>query len=382
MRFPLRLAIGALACAAAVGPVDLAWGQTKTQGSPLQSPANYEYGCETRWLPDHNSGQYQPHDHGPSSCTLIQTGTTTEDTFLVPGNGTVTRAWVKAGPNPAPVSIATVRRFFKPNQQGQMEYTCCFGVSQTPPVALQPNEVKEIPVNFLVSTKQPENGQTGWWDIVAVNVDQHAAGQTLPISDLGDNPNQGPRDMPSAWWQYPKTAPNDNNISEWFASNFEVLMRYEWTACTNASAARVARAAQPCGGTTPPPGGGTTPPPGGGTTPPGGGTTPPAQTPITTPVKVESRKLNLKGRKVKVALECVTASPCVGSVRLRTRGNKPRTLAKKRIALTAGRTSTVTLSLSRRNLRRVKGGRTKVRLQVDLGSVGKVRRDLTLTRRR
>jgi hypothetical protein len=373
MRRPLCLLALSLACAASL-PESIAAGQSKTQGSPLQSPANYSYGCETGWLPGH-SGYYEPHHHGTTTCTLIQPGTTTDNSFLVPGDGTVTKARVKVGESPPQISIATLRRYFKPDQNGVMQYTCCFGVSETLPVQPQPNSVVEIPVNFLVDTAQPENGQTGWWDIVAVNV--HGAGN-LPMSDLGDNPNQASPGMLVAWWQFPKTSPNDNNISDWQATNFETLMQYDWTPC-KAPASRSARAAQACGGaTTPPPaGGGTTAPPAGG-----GAPLVPLPQPAASGAQIRSTALTLRRGKVRISVKCTLTTACDGIVRLRTRARRPRLLASKRVAIVAGRTARVTLTLSRANRRRIKPRGTKVVAEVDLGAAGRTTRNLTVKRRR
>ncbi len=360
-------------------PVSGAAGESRTQGSPLTSPANYAYGCETRWLPGQTPPfDYQPNYVGPSTCTIYQSGLTTNDTFLVPGPGTVTTARVKAGANPPQVSIATIRRYFKPNAQGQMEYTCCRGISETPPATLTPNAVTEIPVNFLVSTQQPENGNTGWWDIVAVNV---LGPGNLPMADLGAHSGSYNPSQPSAFWQFPKTAPNDNNLSDWSAPNFEVLMQYSW--CPSTTARHALRAACPSGAATPAGPAGVPPnptplTPGSST---GTGTTP--ATPGTTakPAQVSSTKLTLRGATVSIRVRCVHTTTCKGKVRLRTRAKKPRTLASRSMTVRAKQSATVKLKLSAQNRRRVSKKGTKVRVEVDLGSAGKVTRNLTLKRR-
>jgi len=367
--FPL---VAIASCCAVIVPA-VAGAQAKVQGSPLTSPANYAYGCETGWLIGSQPPfDYEPGPYGASTCSLFQPGTTLDNTHLVPGSGTVLSARVKAGTNPPQVSIATVRRFFKPNAQGQVEYTCCQGISETPPVALAPNAITEIPVNFIVLTQQPENGNTGYWDIVTVNV--HGPGR-LPMSDLGAHSSSAGANVPAAYWYYPKIAPNDSNQNAWSAPNFEVLMQYDWCPKIAATASRATCPSAPPpssgGGTTTPP---TTPPPSGG-----GTTTPATATPTAKPAGVTSTKLRLSGGRVKLGVSCRQTTTCVGTVRLRTVSGR-RLLGSRKIAVVAGERETVALTLSKANRRRVTRKGIKVVAEVDLGTAGRVTRTLTLKR--
>jgi hypothetical protein len=183
MRPPRKaLALAVVSLAALPGA---AAAQTRSNlGSPLSAPANYPYGCETRWSAGYNgqpgafgpggSQEWTPTPIGPSTCSIAHIGLNgkPETSHLVPGTGTVTVARVKSGPNPAPISIATVRSFQGRDQQGQYSNTCCRGVSETPTVTPTPNAVTEIPVNFRVETQQfdPNTNRAGWHDIVVVNV--------------------------------------------------------------------------------------------------------------------------------------------------------------------------------------------------------------------
>jgi hypothetical protein len=355
----------ALASAAALAPAG-AMAQQKTQGSPLTAAANYQYGCETRWLPGSTPPfDMQPITIGPSTCTIFQSGTTTDDTHLVPAPGTILSARIKSGPNPAPLQITTMRRYFKPNAQGQMEYTCCHGISQTPTFQPKPNDITEVPVNLLVSTQQPENGQTGWWDIVAVSAEGPG---TLPIADRGPHPTIGSPGMPTTFWYYPKVAPSENNQNEWSASNFEVLMNFTWCPGTGRTAAAVA--AQACPSTAPPP-----PPPGGNDQP--GRTGQPSGTPS---AAVGARRLTSNGSSVTVPVTCSGASACRGRVRLRTRARRPVLLASRRFTVATGKTGKVRLALSRRARRRLGARRTQVRVELALAGAPTVTKDLTLVR--
>lgn len=123
---------------------------------------HYQYGCETAWLPPFPPAvDAQPIQGGASTCTIFQSGSTLDDTHLVPASGTILSARVKSGAHPAPLQITTMRRYFKPDAQGQMEYTCCAGISQTATFQPTPNAVTEVPVNLRVSTQQPENARRG-----------------------------------------------------------------------------------------------------------------------------------------------------------------------------------------------------------------------------
>jgi hypothetical protein len=341
-----------LLCALA-GSGGVASGQV-AHGSPLTSPANYPYGCETRWLPGFPpASEFQPTVIGPSTCSMFQAGTTIDNTHLVPGPGTVTTARVKSGPNPAKLSIATVRRYFKPNSQGVMEYTCCQGISETPPFDPTPNAVTEVPVNLLVSTQQPENGQTGWWDIVVVS----ALGPgTLPMSDLGSHPNLPGAGVLNTTWAYPKLAPNDNHPAGWDAPGFEVLMQYSWCPSTGGRAALRACPTKPP-------------------------TTPTNPTNPTNPAEISSPRLSLIGLSVKVLVKCAQATDCKGKVKLSTVAKKPVVLGSKTITVRSGKSLAVAVPVSARNRKRITKKGLKVKAEIDLGKgTAKITRTLTLKR--
>ena len=349
------------------------------QGSSLAPAANYPYSCDTRWVAGYagspgafgpgGSQEYVPQRFGPSTCSIWQAGVRgqVKTTHLVPGKGTVTVARVKSGPNPAPVSIGTVRRFSGRNpSDGTFSETCCRGVSQTPVVNPTPNAITEIPVNVLVDAQpfDPNTNRAGFHDIVVVNI--HGDSGTLPIADLGGpKPAFGtPAGDPGAFWYFPKFDPSVDNQNQWSANGFEVLMNFDWVAA----------------GPPKPPVPPTTPP---GVT--GPAATPPVTPPVTprAPGQIRSTALSLKGRRVVVAARCATGTgkACAGTVRLRTNAKKPRLLAGRKVTIADGRTTNVRLTLSRSALKLVRGRSAKVRAEIDLGSAGRTTKTLTLRRK-
>jgi hypothetical protein len=360
---PRRLAVGA-AMIAALAVADPVEAETRTQGSTLASPANYSYGCETRWMPGLST--YDPLYVGPSTCTIFWSGTDVSKSTFVPGSGTILTARVKSGPNPAPLQISTIRRYFKPDSSGVMQYTCCFGVSQTATFTPTPNAVTEVPVNLAVSTQQPENGQTGWFDLVAVTAEGPGS---LPISDLGPHSAYAGSEVPATYWYFPKIAPSADNQNQWFAPNFEVLMNFTW--CSGAATGRATTRAA-CAPDAPPPVD-TTPQPPVDTTP-----QPPAQTDPKKLVAVGSRSLKLKGSSVNVQVTCTQTTACAATVRLQTRAKKPVVLGTKKATIAAGKSKNVALKLSAKSRKKVTKKGLKVTAVVDLGAAGKVERALTL----
>ena len=346
--------------------------QISGQGSPLQSPANYPYHCETRWMPGvpGNPGGFGPGGNqdyveqpiGPSTCTVFQTGATPGTSHIVPNSGRVTVARVKSGPNPAPVSIATVRQFTgKRPSDGQLTTTCCQGISETETVNLTPNGVTEIPVNFLVESKpyDPNNpGVAGYRDWVVVNV--HGTTGTLPIHDAGlPRPIIAPAGDPGAVWHFPQIDPNQTNQNAWIASRFEVLMNYDWVpsaattppqGCASSMALRQAACAPQ---------------------PPG----------ATALAEVRSSKLRLRRGKIAVSVKCARTDgqACKGKVRLRTAAKKPVLLASRTLNVAAGKTKSVSVGLNAKARKRLKG-KKKVRVEVALSGQAAITKDVTLRR--
>lgn len=375
---PFRCVAGALLCCLVAVLLPATAQAQRTQGSPLQSAANYPYHCDYRWAAGGfgpgGAQQYEPQYIGPSTCSLWQSGTTTQNSHLVPGTGTVTKARVKSGPNPAKISIATVRMYEGRNVAvpGGSQVTCCRGVSETPPISPTPNAVTEIPVNFRVEAKtfDPNSGQAGWRDIVVVNAVEQGGG-TLPIADLGGPKPFGSSSAqdPSIYWYFPKFEPSADNQNQWFAPKFEVLMNYDW----------VPEAAAPA---PTPPTGSPTPPvtpacPATGAQARAAQACPATPTPL---AAVKSTRLKLRRGVVGVAVTCNATRTCSGRVRIRTAAKKPRLLGSKKLSVKAGKTSTIRVGVAKKLRRLVKKQGTSVTVEVDLGTAGKFTRRLTLKR--
>lgn len=368
----------------------VAGAQSKSnQGSSLSAAANYPYHCDYRWTAGYGGQpggfgpggyqEYEPQYIAPSTCTILHLGINgrVDTSHLVPGTGTVTVARVKSGPDPAPISIATIRSYQGRDQQGQYSDTCCQGVSETETVNPTPNAITEIPVNFRVEAVQfdPNSGRAGWHDFVAVNV--HGSTGTLPMHDDGQPKPFGPSrraDDYNTLWYFPQIDPSQHNQNRWDAPGFEVLMNYDWCPASTTARARATQAGCP-----------SAPPGGGGTQEP---TAPPPENPVVTepvqttlPATVRSSRLVLRGSTVAVRVRCTTTQTCAGVVRLRTRSPK-RTLGSRRVRIAPNTTATVKVRLSASNRRRVTRRGLRVTVEVDLGSTGEATRNVILRRGR
>jgi hypothetical protein len=385
-----RCVAGALlCCTAAALPATKAFAQTTTVGSSLTAAPNYPYHCDVRWMPGDGAnnlggwgpgGQqfWTPMPTGPTTCSLGMLGQQGKPatSTMVPGKGTVTVARVKSGPNPAPISIATVRSFEGRDQQGQLVNTCCQGVSETPVVTPKPNAVTEIPVGFLVDAYpfDPDTKKAGVWDYVVVNV--HGTSGTLPIHDKGGLKPFGIGSTPPgdnhSFWHFPQIDPSQHNQNRFIADGFEVLVNFDWTACTQTAGA--ARAAQACSTQQ-------QPPPAQDTGAGGQTTNTTTTTTAGRLASIRSSRLTMRRGTVKVSVKCLATTTCRGTARLKTTARKARTLARKSVRIRAGKTASVSLKLSRKNQRSIKRRGTRVAIEVDLGAGGKVTRRVTLKRR-
>lgn len=344
---------------------------TQVHGSPLVSPANGGWGCETAWLPD-LYGTHQPMPSQQGSCTYFTPGNSNATSAFVPGAGTITKARVKSGPNPAPLSIVILRRTWLVKNGKAVDHTCCSVQSETAVFQPTPNGITEVPVNLAVSTQPaPEEQQAGWHDIVGVSA--HGPGE-LPIATLGpQNLSVGTQQgILTAIGFYPRITPGTFSINEWNLPNAEILMQYEWTdGCANPRTAL----RQACGGT-----------PGAAAPQVPGAPGVPTTTAAPELAEVRSSRLSLRGRRVTLTVKCTRGDgkTCSARVRLRKRGKKLVTLASRKVRIKNGTSKKVRLTLSKRARKRVRSSRTKVRVEVDFGKKngGKVTRNLTLRKRR
>ena len=344
LRAVRRVVLSVVAAVLCVG-APAAHAQTRTQGSNLNEAADGGFGCETAWLPGSTPPdfEYEPFATGHTTCTMFMPGVTTSDTFLVPGDGRVTKVRVKSGPSPAPLRIAIIRRLFQTNPNNPNEITdaqCCTGVRESATFNPTPNAITSVTVNLPVDTQQSVNGQSGWHDIVAVS--GVGAGH-LPIASVGPHTAAAgtQASTPTAQAYYPKIEPGAANNNTWFYPNWVVLMAFDWTAG-------------------------------------GGGIGDPRFGAAT----ITSKSLKLKKGKVAVRVRCATGNGrrCKGKLRLSTRAKKPKLLASKSINVRDGKTAKVTLKLSKKARKRVSRKRNKVTLSVNLGAQGKTTKKLTLKR--
>jgi hypothetical protein len=355
-----------------------------TWGSPLANPSNATFGCESVVTQDFVSGLFFMSPQGQPSCTWWTTGSGTPgETFTsyVPGTGTVTNVRVKSGPQPAPLRISILRS----NGQGTFQSSgtggCCFGQRETAVVQPQPNAVTEFAVNLPVeSVRIPEQG-VQYVDIVAVS----AAGGTgtLPIFDAGaasHSVSTVTAGGPFASMTAPKFEPdNAPRLNFRAAPGWELLMQFDFVCAGARAHARQASCPPPAQTTTTP-----------STTPPA--TTPPATSPATatTPApvarpglaaKLAGGSAKLTRGRVPVRVTCAAATPCVGTLKLRTRGKRSRLLGTAQVSVAAGQARTIRAKLSSAGRRVVRAKRsTPAQAVLDLGTVGRITQNLTIRR--
>src|SRR3954447_17743761 len=330
---PLLAAAG-LAAALLAAPA-----QASTWGSPLTNPANATFGCESAITQDFGTGLFLATPQGLPSCTWwTNGGGTPRPTFTryVPATGTVTKVRVKSGPQPAPLLISILRSNGEGTYQSSGTGGCCFGQRESAVVQPAANQVSEFTVNFPVeSVRIPEQG-VQYVDIVAIS----AAGGTgtLPIFDGGPASHSiGAAALgPMANMTAPKFDPdNAPRINFRAAPGYELLMQFDFVCAGGAG--RAASRQCPAGPATPTP-----------TTTPL--TTTPTPTPVTVtkPVaaKLQGGSARQRRGRVPVRVSCGATTPCVGTLILRTRGRRARTLGRTEVSVAAGKARTISAKLS------------------------------------
>ena len=328
------------------------------QGTPMSlSPAEGDeaFGCETRFQAGFDSaGTYEKQPTGVDSCTAYQPGTTIADTHLVPGPGTVTKVRVRSGSNPGPLRVTVIKRLFQTNPNNPAEITdaqCCTGTGrESATFQPTPNAVTEVTVNLPVTTSQSRNGASGHHDIVSIS---GVGPGNLPIASTGEHSLSAgiQRSTPTMQIFYPKVETGLQGEAQHDYANYVVLMNYDWVApssstCASASGARASQACRKA------------------------------------PATVSGKTLRLKKGKVKVKVRCTAGAGtrCRGTLRLRTRAKKPRLLASKKMNVAGGKKATITIKLSKKARKRLKKKSTKVRVEIDLGALGKTSKNMKLKR--
>lgn len=302
--------------------------QSQTFGSPLTTAPNLSIGCEQKPIIVNVNGDYGPAP-GAADCTWRQTGvfgvTSGDPRFSsVPGDGTITRVEVLAGPNPAPLRFVVLSQLG--NAGGTENFQCCFFQSETAPVPLTPNVVNTFDVNIPVQRNTLQGIRR--FDLMGISA---AAGTgTLPLAQVAPRINNFDIFQPgsvNAGFFYPRMSANGQDQGggrrEEGVPGIEVLVRWTWT----------------------PPGG--APPPGGGVIGPTG---PALAGRGATPVRRGNALVDLicngdvacAGR-----LELLAARAGGAAAKPKKKAKKPKSYGKARYSISAGGKATVKVKLNK-----------------------------------
>jgi hypothetical protein len=176
-----------LVLAGLIAPAGAGAASTFVFGSDLAPgvEANLPQGCDTKpTLSQVDLGAYFAAVSNVPDCTWTFSGVPNPsparpqpDTRgnTVPGDGTIVKAEVRTGANPAPLRFVILQ---------QVESVCCYFVRETEPVPLQPNATNVVPLNLAV--ERNTIGGVAVYDKVAVSADA-TPGLTLPIHSTGLN---------------------------------------------------------------------------------------------------------------------------------------------------------------------------------------------------
>jgi hypothetical protein len=332
---------------------------------PARAP-NYNSDCAAKPFPNINDPNlgYVLVNSGQASCTWWQTGVfgfpNDPRSGYVPGDGTITTVTVRSGSNPAPIRFVIVRQLTPTGGGGE---ECCFFVRETAPVQPAPNTTSTFTVNLPVENNRNERVFTN--DIIGVSAASGAG--SLPIFAVPGQTNANAFTQPgtvNAAATYPAMGALANDSGggrrpEGLAG-FELQLRYTFVS-------------------------------GPGTISPGpvspGAPIPLGPTDITT---IGGSVLRPIGGALDVTLNCLQAT-CDGSVRILTRSpvlpaakrakKKIRSLGSKRFSLKQGNGRKVRVKLNALGRKLAKRKNTKVRVVVDLGTVGETSKPMTLKRR-
>jgi hypothetical protein len=329
-----RLLAGVLVAGIGLALPSAASGQPRAFGSPLTAAPTASFGCEAMpTLRPDASGEYDLVPSGAPTCTWRQSGVfgnLADPRFSsVPGDGRITRVEVRAGPNPAPLSFVVMSQLG--NVGGTENSQCCFFVSETAPVALQPNVVNTFAVNIPVQRNTLDGIRR--FDLLGVSA---AAGTgALPLAQVGPvNAFQmtAPGSVNAGYW-YPRLSGNGQDLGggrrEEGIPGLELLVRWTW---------------EPAGA-----GGGG----GGGQVMP----LPPGAVVRTGPGRIRS------GNAL-IDLACNGNAVCVGQLELlaarargaakRRKAKRPLSYGKARYSIPAGGKATVKVKLNRAGKKRLK----------------------------
>ena len=229
-----QIATTLLVLAAALALPAAAFGQAVTFGSPLTTAPTVNFGCETMPTPIPDaSGNYALVGSGVPDCTWRQAGVFAPQPgdprfSSVPGDGRITRVEVRAGANPAPLRFVVFSQLG--NVGGTENSQCCFFVSETQPVALQPNVINTFAVNIPVERNTLKGIRR--FDLMGISA---ASGTgTLPLAQVGPINTFAlttPGSVNAGFW-YPRLSANGQDVGggrrETGLPGIEVLVRWTW----------------------------------------------------------------------------------------------------------------------------------------------------------
>jgi hypothetical protein len=357
----LAIAIGGLL--AGLAPVSPSLAQAADRGAtldPARAP-NFNSDCTTMPQPIADpSLQYVPVASGQPSCTWWQTGVfgapTDPRSGYVPGDGVITTVTVRSGPNPAPIRFAVVRQLTQATAgipSGDPE--CCFFVRETAPVQPAANALSTFTVNLPVESNRAPSVVTN--DLIAISALSGTG--SLPIFAVPGQTNANSFTQPgtvdaSATFPAIGALANDTGGGRRPAGfgGFELQLRYTFVPAS------------------------------------GGNPGPPIKLGPTDITTIGGGVLRPIGGALDVTLNCLQIT-CAGSVKLLTRSpvvaasarsKKIRSLGTQKFSLKQGNGRKVHVVLNALGRKLAKSASTKVTVVVDLGSVGKTSRNLTLRR--
>lgn len=207
----LLLAAAALALATIRSPA----AQAATFGSDLSQAPNLAFGCEARPYVALGGAQLIP--TGTPSCMWWPAPLTAASTYVPIGQGVITAARVRSGPNPAPLRIAVI------SSGGGL---CCTHQRSSEIFRPVPNAVTTVPLALSAgSGLDPNRPGSQWSDIVVVS----AVGPgTLPVHDFGVH-GTFDTSVPAASFLHPELTNGNSNTDVGWMDGYEVLLQVDWS---------------------------------------------------------------------------------------------------------------------------------------------------------
>ncbi len=208
----LLVAAAALALAAIRSPAASA----VTFGSRLDGTPNLPFGCEARPYIAPGGAQLIP--TGMSSCMWWSAPLTAANTYVPVGQGVITAARVRSGPNPAPLRISVI------SSGGGL---CCTHQRSSEIFNPAPNAITTVPLALTAgSGLDPNRPGSQYSDIVVVS----AVGPgTLPVHDFGVH-GTFDTSVPAASFLHPELTNGNSNTDVGWMDGFEVLLQVDWSA--------------------------------------------------------------------------------------------------------------------------------------------------------